>query len=240
MANFDFILFDADNTLFDFDRAEHEALKSVLAARGYPADPATLELYLSINRNLWARFDRGEVTQSFLVVERFAAFTRAMGGRDDPAEFNRDYLDRLAAGAFLLPGAEALCRALAPCCTLAIVTNGVARAQRGRFQRSPLAGLVSHLFISEELGAAKPDPAFFSAVLRALGDPPRSRVLMVGDNLATDVRGGLASGLPTVWYNPRGLPNPTPWRPTWTVETYARLEALALESPLPSRHTQNT
>src|SRR5699024_12115340 len=47
-------------------------------------------------------------TQPFLVVERFAAFTRAMGGRDDPAEFNRDYLDRLATGAFLLPGAEAL------------------------------------------------------------------------------------------------------------------------------------
>lgn len=80
MANFDFILFDADNTLFDFDRAEHEALKSVLAARGYPTDPATLELYLSINRALWARFDRGEVTQPFLVVERFATFTRAMGG----------------------------------------------------------------------------------------------------------------------------------------------------------------
>ena len=235
MANFDFILFDADNTLFDFDRAEHEALKSVLAARGYPTDPATLELYLSINRALWARFDRGEVTQPFLVVERFAAFTRAMGGRDDPAEFNRDYLDRLATGAFLLPGAEALCRALAPCCTLAIVTNGVARAQRGRFQRSPLAGLISHLFISEELGAAKPDPAFFTAVLRALGEPPRSRVLVVGDNPATDVRGALASGLPAVWYDPRRLSDPGPWAPTWRVERFDQLKALILDRPLPPK-----
>ena len=234
MPDFDFVLFDADNTLFDFDRAEHEALKGVLAAHGYPTDPATLEVYLAVNRDLWARFDRGEVTQAYLVVERFAAFVRAMGGHDDPAQFNRDYLDRLARGAFLLPGAEALCRALAPRCTLAIVTNGVARAQRGRFERSPLAGLISHLFISEELGAAKPDPAFFDAVLRALGGPDRDRVLMVGDNLATDVRGGLEAGLPTAWYNPRGLPNPTPWVPAWTVESYPQLEALILGGPPPT------
>ena len=234
MPDFDFVLFDADNTLFDFDRAEHEALKGVLAAHGYPTDPATLEVYLAVNRDLWARFDRGEVTQAYLVVERFAAFVRAMGGHDDPAQFNRDYLDRLARGAFLLPWAEALCRALAPRCTLAIVTNGVARAQRGRFERSPLAGLISHLFISEELGAAKPDPAFFDAVLRALGGPDRDRVLMVGDNLATDVRGGLEAGLPTAWYNPRGLPNPTPWVPAWTVESYPQLEALILGGPPPT------
>ena len=241
MAEFDFVLFDADNTLFDFDRAEHEALKGVLAAHGYPTDQATLEVYLAANRDLWARFDRGEVTQAYLVVERFAAFVRAMGGHDDPAQFNRDYLDRLAQGAFLLPGAEELCRALAPRCTLAIVTNGVARAQRGRFDLSPLAGLVSHLFISEELGAAKPDPAFFAAVLRALGDPPKDRVLMVGDNLATDVRGGLEAGLPTVWYNPRGLPNPTPWVPTWTAETYPQLEALILDGLPPTpRPAPNT
>lgn len=235
MANFDFVLFDADNTLFDFDRAEHEALKGVLAARGYPTDQAVLDLYLSINRDLWARFDRGEVTQAFLAVERFAAFTRAMGGHDNPAEFNRDYLDRLARGSYLLPGAEDLCRALAPRCTLAIVTNGLARAQRGRFEGSPLAGLVSRLFISEELGSAKPDPAFFSAVLRALGNPPRHRVLVAGDSLATDVRGALASGLPAVWYNPRGLPNHTPWIPDWTAANYAQLENLVLASPLPPR-----
>ena len=209
MANFDFVLFDADNTLFDFDRAEDAALRQVLAERGYPDDDATRGLYLSINRDLWARLDRGEVTQSFLVVERFAAFTRAMGRDDDPVAFNRDYLDRLAQGAFLLPGAETLCRALAPHCTLAIITNGVARAQRGRFARSPLAEVIPHLFISEEVGAAKPSPAFFQPVLRQLGVTRRERVLVVGDNLSTDIRGALDCGLPAAWYNPRGCQHHT-------------------------------
>lgn len=229
MANFDYILFDADNTLFDFDLAEQEALRSVLEARGYPLDDHTRQLYLSINRDLWARLDRGEVTQSWLVVERFAAFTRAMGRKDDPAAFNRDYLDQLAQGAFLLPGAEALCRHLAPHCTLAIITNGVARAQRGRFARSPLADVIPYLFISEEVGASKPSPAFFEPVLRQLGNPSRERVLVVGDNLATDIRGGLDCGLPTAWYNPKRLTNSTPWQPRWEVSSYSQLEHLILD-----------
>ena len=232
MANFDFILFDADNTLFDFDRAEDEALRQVLADRGYPTDEATRNLYLTINRELWNRLDRGEVTQDVLVVERFAAFTQAMGRNDDPVLFNRDYLDRLAQGSFLLPGAEELCRALAPHCTLAIITNGVGRAQRGRFARSPLAEVIPHLFISEEVGASKPSPAFFEPVLRQLGVTRRERVLVVGDNLSTDIRGGLDCGLPTAWYNPGHLPNATPWTPTWEVDTYSRLKELIL-NPIP-------
>ena len=232
MANFDFILFDADNTLFDFDRAEDEALRGVLTDRGYPTDEATRNLYLTINRELWSRLDRGEVTQDVLVVERFAAFTRAMGRKDDPVLFNRDYLDRLARGSFLLPGAEELCRALAPHCTLAIITNGVGRAQRGRFARSPLAEVIPHLFISEEVGASKPSPAFFEPVLRQLGVTRRERVLVVGDNLSTDIRGGLDCGLPTAWYNPGHLPNATPWTPIWEVDTYSRLKELIL-NPIP-------
>lgn len=231
MANFDFLLFDADNTLFDFDRAEDAALRQVLAERGYPDDDATRSLYLSINRDLWARLDRGEVTQSFLVVERFAAFTRAMGRDDDPVAFNLDYLDQLAQGAFLLPGAEALCRTLAPHCTLAIITNGVARAQRGRFDRSPLKELIPHLFISEEIGASKPSPAFFRPVLDALGITHLSRALMVGDNLTSDIGGAAAMGLDTAWYNPRHLPNPGPVTPTWEIARLEELLPLVLDGP---------
>ena len=233
MANFDFVLFDADNTLFDFDRAEDAALRQVLAQRGYPTDEATRERYLSINRELWARLDRGEVTQSWLVVERFAAFARAMGRADDPEVFNRDYLDQLGQGGFLFPGTEELCRNLAPFCTLAIITNGVARAQRNRFARSPLSQVIPYLFISEEVGASKPSPAFFEPVLRQLGVTRRERVLVVGDNLATDIRGGLDCGLPTAWYNPKGLPNSTPWIPTWEIATYPQLEALILDHSAP-------
>ena len=190
MPRYEVVLFDADHTLFDFDRAEREALRQTLEEAGLPADGETEARYLSINRALWNRLDRGEVRREWLVVERFAALLRALGRTGDAAALNRAYLDHLGEGSYLLPGAQALCRALAPRCTLAIVTNGVARAQRRRFEASPLNGLIPWLFISEELGASKPDSAFFAPVLRTLGNPDPRRVLMVasGANKAQAIK----------------------------------------------------
>ena len=223
MAAYDVILFDADNTLFDFDRSEHEALRQALAAFSIPCSPDTEGRYVAINSALWAMLDRGEASREWLVVERFARLTRELGLEADPAALNRAYLDKLGEQSFLLPGAEKVCRALSRHCTLAILTNGVARAQRGRFNRSPLAGLIPHLFISEEVGASKPSPDFFRPVLAALGLAHPRRALMVGDNLITDIGGAAAMGLDTVWFNPRRLPLTGGTVPTWQI---GRLEDL--------------
>ncbi len=221
---YDYLLFDADNTLFDFDRAEERALRATLEFFGYPLDSDTRELYRTINRVLWRRLDLGEISREALVVERFALFDRAMGGGRDAAALNRFYLDRLSEGAELLPGAEALCRSLAPRATLALVTNGVARAQRGRLARSALAGLFPYVFISEEVGWQKPQREFFSHVCSAMAIRDRRRAVVIGDNLVSDVQGGLQSGLDAVWFNPNGLPNPTQVRPTWEARSFSALE----------------
>ena len=171
----------------------------------------------------------GPLVRYSLFHSIFAALLRALGRTGDAAALNRAYLDHLGEGSYLLPGAQALCRALAPRCTLAIVTNGVARAQRRRFEASPLNGLIPWLFISEELGASKPDSAFFAPVLRTLGNPDPRRVLMEGDNLLADIQGGIQAGLDTAWYNPGRLPGDPAIVPTWEVDGYAALQALILK-----------
>ena len=123
MRRYDFVLLDADNTLFDFDRSEHEALRLALEAFSIPCPPETEALYVSINSFLWAMLDRGVATREWLVVERFARLTAALGVDADPAALNRTYLDRLGEQSFLLPGAQEVCRALGKHCTLAILTN---------------------------------------------------------------------------------------------------------------------
>lgn len=90
------------------------ALRQTLEEAGLPADGETEARYLSINRALWNRLDRGEVRREWLVVERFAALLRPWAGREMPRPSNRAYLDHLGEGSYLLPGAQALCRALAP------------------------------------------------------------------------------------------------------------------------------
>lgn len=228
MQQYEYILFDADNTLFDFDAAEHHALMATLTHYGFPADGETESRYLAINRALWDRFDAGEVTRDFLVVERFAALQRILGGNHDPAEVNAYYLARLGERPDLLPGAEELCRDLAPRYTLAIVTNGVTSAQRGRYARSALARYIPHLFISQELGCQKPQRAFFDQVLAALAAGGGARAVVVGDSLSADIQGAINAGLDSIWYNPNRLPGRPETRPTYEADSFDAIRGILL------------
>lgn len=230
MPRYTTVLLDADNTLFDFDAAERAALERTLGERGCPPSAFALERYLSINRALWAAFDRGEVEQPFLLTERFRLLGEALGRAWDPAEMNDAYLTALGEESRLLPGAEELCRALAAAgCRLALATNGAAKAQRARLEGSPLADLFSGVFISGEMGVQKPQRAFFDRALEALGGPDRSRTVMVGDGLNSDIRGGLEAGIDTIWYAPGGQQAPADPAPTYTARSFEEVRTIILE-----------
>lgn len=224
MRKYDTVLLDADMTLLDFERSEREALTRVLTAAGLPADEGVRGDYMKINSALWAALARGEVDQDFLVVERFAALLRLYGAGQDPAALNRAYERALGEEAHLLPGAMEFCLELKRRgCALAIATNGMPVAQRGRWARTGLSEVIPDIFISLELGVQKPMPAYFDRVLGALHITDRSRVVMIGDSLTTDIRGGFDAGLDTIWFNPKALPLSGPVRPTYTVGSYGEI-----------------
>lgn len=227
MARYDTVLLDADMTIFDFERSERESLRRTLRLHGLPCTDQVEATYLKINRALWDAFARGEVDQDFLVVERFAALGRVYDMDWDAAKVNRDYLNGLGQEAHLLPGAMEFCQTLADMgFTLAIATNGMPVAQRGRYTRTGIDRVIPHIFISMELGVQKPMPAFFEKVCQALGVTDRSRVVMIGDSLSSDILGGNRAGIDTVWYNPGGTPLTGSARPTYTVRCYEEILSL--------------
>jgi 2-haloacid dehalogenase len=226
MGKYAGFLFDADNTLFDYDRAEAEALDETLAeaAPSVPREAARAE-YRRINAGWWKLFEQGSVTLAALKVGRFADLLRATRVDGDAASVSDGYLSRLSEKAYFLPGARELVEELARTAPLGIVTNGISVVQRGRLERSGIAHCFSAFLISEELGYAKPDGRFFAAACAAMRLAP-SRLLCVGDNPVTDVRGAMAAGLDACWYAPRGEPWPGPGvPPTFTVR---RLDEIAM------------
>lgn len=97
---YDVILFDADRTLFDFDRSQLDALREVFQTHGIPATQEMMDLYIRINNHLWGQFDRGEITTEELTRVRFRLFLEEAGDQgQDPAAMNRQYLESLAATA---------------------------------------------------------------------------------------------------------------------------------------------
>lgn len=203
------VLFDADNTLLDFNATEEQALRRSMEERGLDFTQERLELYTAINRALWDAYHRGEVEQGWLKTERFRRFGAELGWSGDPEEWDRDYLDKLGDCGTLLPGALELLARLKPHCKLGLATNGLQKVQRKRLAGNPITPYFDGVFISQEMGVGKPEKAYFEKVLEALG-ADRATTLMVGDDLLSDIQGAINAGLDCVWYSPDGAENPLP------------------------------
>ncbi len=200
---FEVILFDADGTLFDFERAEGHALAAAFADLGEPWSDRLLPAYQRINANLWRELEKGNITTRYLRTERFARFCREVGSKADATELAGRYLARLGEASFLLDGAEGVIRHLSGRHRLAIITNGLSEVQHARISRSPLCDLFEAVIVSEEVGVQKPEAGIFQAAFDVLRVTDRSRAIMVGDSLSSDIQGGANFGIATCWLNRR-------------------------------------
>ncbi len=138
MPRYRWLLFDADNTLFDFDRAEAEALRQTFEQLGIGFGPDHLPAYRRVNREVWRALEQGEISAAELRTRRFELLFEALGIEADAAPFSAAYLPNLALQGHLMPDALAVVRALHASYRLAIITNGLADVQRPRLARSAI------------------------------------------------------------------------------------------------------
>lgn len=223
-----YLLFDADNTLFDFDAAERIAHQTVCARAGLPFTEENYALYHRCNAELWQDYDRGLCTKEFLLVERFRRYLHASGEAGDPERMCADHIDALGSSAILLPGALALCQALHRAGhRLYLITNAVAAVQSRRFSRSELVPCFEDVFISDTVGCGKPQKAYFDYIFQAVPGIRVDNCLVIGDSLSSDIRGANNAGLPCCWYNPKGAERPGDLRIDYEVRTLEEILPIA-------------
>ncbi len=201
---YDWLLFDADGTLFDYDAAETVALQQTFQTLAVPYQPAYLPAYRRVNSQMWRAFEQGEIDQARLKLRRFELLSEAIDIPLDPAQFSATYLMQLGQSAHLIDGTEAMLSALNGKVNMMLITNGLQAVQRSRYALSPLPEYFADIIISEEVGVAKPAPGIFDIAFKKMGNPARDRVLIIGDSLSSDMTGGVNYGIDTCWFNPEG------------------------------------
>lgn len=201
-----YILLDADNTLFDFDKAEALSLKATLEHLGIEYSEDANSTYSQINLSLWKLYEKNLIEKETIKTRRFSELFQYLGVGADPWLANEVYRKNLETKTILLPYAEEVCEELSRHFVLAILTNGIATTQRSRFGASSINRYIKHHIISEELGTAKPHKEFFDAAFGIIGCTAEN-ALMVGDSLSSDIQGAINAGLNCCWYNPKGLSN---------------------------------
>jgi len=199
--HYPWLWFDADGTLFDYNHAEAIAFKNTfdLLALSYKDD--YLNVYQRINRDLWQALEKREITPSVLQTRRFELLVESLQLTISVPVISKIYLEQLVICSELMEGALDVLKSLCRKCHFAIVTNGLQTVQRSRFSHSVIREFITDIIISEEIGVAKPDPAFFEIASSRLGNPPKSDILIIGDSLTSDMQGGVAYGIDTCWFN---------------------------------------
>lgn len=197
------IFLDADDTLFDFHLSERDAISQTLRAFGIEPAPEILRRYSEINAAYWRLLEKKEITRADLRHRRYEQLLRELN-LDLPADALADcYEEELAKKHYFTEGAEELLCTLAPHYRLYLASNGYSKTQRSRLRRAGIESCFSDVFISQEIGADKPDAAYFQACFARIPDFRPIETVIVGDSLSSDISGGRNAGIRTVWYNPR-------------------------------------
>ena len=223
---YDVLLFDVDDTLLDFGACEQEALHATFARFALPFSPREKQAFHAINDVLWARYEQGEISRDELCRTRFARLFAQMGTAVDPLVFEEAYQHALSLGHALMPHAREVLIGLQGRARVVLASNGVCATQHRRINEAGIRPYVDAVFLSEEIGARKPDPRFFDIVLKALGEPARTRCLMIGDSLRSDIQGAAGAGLDSVWLNPQGKAASMAVQPTYEIKTLLELEEI--------------
>lgn len=221
---YEVVLFDADDTLFDYKRSEKDAFKNVMLEFDINYEENHhLKIYQGINSALWKEFEQGLITQEKLKTERFRRLSDTLRLGLDEIELASSYIKHLANSSYLFEESLELVESLHKQYKLAIVTNGLKDVQSKRIKESIIAKYFTQITVSEEILLSKPDPRIFEHTLASLNHTDKSKVLVVGDSLTSDIRGGINFGVDTCWYNPHRIINKTNIRPTYEINTLSEL-----------------
>ncbi len=223
----EFLFLDLDDTILDFQKAEHIAVRRAISEAGAEATDAVCARYSAINKLHWEMLERGELTREEVLVGRFRMLFDELGIAVDATAVARNYERLLGMGHYYLPGAEETVKAvLFGKYRLFLASNGTASVQHGRMTSAGLYPYFEQVFVSQEIGHNKPSRAYFEGCFARISGFDPQKAMIVGDSLTSDILGGIHAGIKTCWVNPKHKTAPEHIRPDYEIERLDQLPAL--------------
>ena len=201
---YNWVLFDADETLFSFN--SYLGLTAMLKRYGIDFTREDYDAFQAVNKLLWVAYQNNEITAEDIQMRRFAKLSKQTGVNQ--IQLNQELMAEMAKVSKPLDGVMEMLEALYPEVKMGIITNE-------RF--------FEMVVVSEQIGVAKPDRKVFDYAFSLMDDLDKTKILMVGDTLASDILGGYNSGIDTCWFNHANLVNDTKIQPTYEIKDIREL-----------------
>jgi len=181
-------------------------------------------VYKDINTLIWKEFENGLIIQRDLNSERFKRLLSKLNAKFDEVKFAKSYVKHLSYASFLYDDSIALIESLHKDYRLIIITNGLKDVQDNRIRKSVIGKYFEDIVISDEIEVSKPDPKIFEHALKNINHTDKTKVLMVGDSLTSDIQGGINFGIDTCWFNSNKIINKSAIKPTYEISNLMELK----------------
>jgi len=229
MDNLKAIFFDADGTLVNHKECERQALAYVFDNIGVSCKSEYQDVFRHIEQTIWdtESYDGIHVPRENVFTYRFKVlFEKLSINYDDCTKANDFFKIGLADSAALNVNAVEVVEYLySKGYLLCVVTNGLIKLQKPRVINSKIGEYITHIMVSEEVGAHKPNPLIFTSLLNRIQLNP-DNVIMVGDSIKNDIQGAKNAGIKSVWYNPEHTKNRTDLLPDYEIASLLELKEM--------------
>jgi YjjG family noncanonical pyrimidine nucleotidase len=199
------IFFDLDHTLWDFEKNSALAFEKIFQELNFTIDSQQfMDIYNPINVAYWKLYERNEIDQETLRINRVKDAFDAIGHPISLDEINTIsdlFIAYLTSNNHLIDGTIDLLEYLKDKYTLHIITNGFSFVQEVKLQKSNLDKYFVTITNSELAGHKKPHQNIFQYAL-TLANASKNQSIMVGDSIEADVLGAINFGIKAVYFNP--------------------------------------
>ncbi|HIX24188.1 MAG TPA: YjjG family noncanonical pyrimidine nucleotidase [Candidatus Lachnoclostridium avicola] len=202
------LLIDIDGTLLDYRQSEALGISAIMEHYGVTPTPELAAHYHDVNQSFWEKYEKGEITRAQINEGRYPAFFGELGVEVDPEVCEEIYQNFVNNRLVPVEGAEDMLRYLSGKYLLYAASNGYSDKQRERLRKAGMIFYFTDIFVSQETGSQKPQKEFFDyCFARMPAGLKRDEVMIIGDGLTSDMRGGNNAGIHTCWLNAYGEVN---------------------------------
>ncbi len=229
MLKYPHLFFDLDHTIWDFEANAKDTLEQLyetfaLQSKGVPSFDDYFQRYIFHNNKLWKRYTQGFMKQDELRWKRMWLALLDFKVADEPLakRLSDEYLKELPHRKKLFDYTFEILEYLkAKGYQLHLITNGFEEVQHQKIFHSGLHPYFSKVITSQGCNSVKPMPGIFNFALKETG-AVQEQAIIIGDNIETDIQGGLNAGWDTVFVNHLSLEKAV--SATYTVHHLKELE----------------
>lgn len=204
------VFFDLDHTLWDYECNARETLLELHSAYKLLVKGIQFEdfhhHFKIVNFRLWELYDRGLIDHRVIRHERFKQILEPFHAYEEKlcAQLSQEYLYACPKKANLVPFAKEVLQYLSAHYTLTVVTNGFEEIQAVKLLSGNITHYFDHVVTSQKAGFKKPSREIFDYAL-SVNNLQCHEVIMIGDNLITDMGGARNASIDTVFFNPAAV-----------------------------------